>query len=522
MARSLVGGTPGDHVASYRSGGSRNAGPAQATWWSVEDPTVQLTDLLLLDGTPVTSVRLGSEGLLPAHYWPDGIKAAWLRVAGVAEPYLYRVNEGPAGPSGAPGGSDAAMAGWIEDEASQTRASLSGVVETAAETIAETVADAKIAPVTAALPGQIAAGAAPVARRESRQAVTRLALPSLMTSPPSITTTGPTPSEVFPAGAAYVRLSAAVINAATLVRARGSAIADFAGGDNGFTGAYGTLSTQTGKSQTWGVDFFFRGAGFSIYHKAAGKKYRVLVNGQPAQTVQTPAASGNYQVYVDFGSRAVRRVSIEFEGGFKLGGFQLLAGDSIWAAPVGVRGIVFGDSYVWGEGALSQLESFARTLGRALGWDDVWASGLPGTGYVSFGAEGASRTYGGRLATDFIPAAPDVGIIAGSYNDYNQTPAAIQAAATGLYAAIATARPDMPLYVIGAFQPTATPAAGLTAANGAVKAAALAAPNVRRFIDPTGWVNAANQALVTAGDNVHPSPEGHDYLAFRAAAEIAS
>ncbi|WP_028474100.1 SGNH/GDSL hydrolase family protein [Nocardioides alkalitolerans] len=136
MTRPLVGGTPADHVGTYTSGGQRNVGPAVATWWSFDDPTVQLTDLLTLDGDPVTSVRLGSEGLIPPHYWPDEVKLAWLKVSGIAEPYLYRVNEGPAGPvgaPGAPGGSDAETAQRI-NEGPLTKAALGGAVATQAMT----------------------------------------------------------------------------------------------------------------------------------------------------------------------------------------------------------------------------------------------------------------------------------------------------------------------------------------------------------------------------------------------------
>jgi lysophospholipase L1-like esterase len=139
VARTTFGGTLADYVVLPESGVYRRPGSVEVTVWDAQTGGTQLTDLLLLDGTPVTSLRTGSEGLIPAFRGPDEVKEAWYQVAGASQRQRIATGaRGPAGQDGAPGGSDAAMAAWINDEDSQTRASLSERVVAEATPIAAT------------------------------------------------------------------------------------------------------------------------------------------------------------------------------------------------------------------------------------------------------------------------------------------------------------------------------------------------------------------------------------------------
>ena len=82
MARTTFGGTLADYVVLPESGAYRRPGSVEVTVWDSQTGGTQLTDLLLLDGTPVTSLRTGSEGLIPAFQGPDGVKEAWYQVPG--------------------------------------------------------------------------------------------------------------------------------------------------------------------------------------------------------------------------------------------------------------------------------------------------------------------------------------------------------------------------------------------------------------------------------------------------------
>lgn len=128
MARTTFGGTLADYVVLPESGVYRRPGSVEVTVWSAQTGGTQLTDLLL-GGNPVTSLRTGSEGLIPAFQGPDGVTEAWYQVAGASQ--RVRIATGPQGPAGtpgadgAPGGSDEAMAAWVADEDSLTREALS-------------------------------------------------------------------------------------------------------------------------------------------------------------------------------------------------------------------------------------------------------------------------------------------------------------------------------------------------------------------------------------------------------------
>jgi hypothetical protein len=122
MARSTFGGTANDLVL-------RKAGPfwgppldaVTVTFWDSETGGTRYTDLLL-DGQPVSSVRSGVNGQLPAFQGPDGVAAMWADDGDDRHLLIDRA-KGEKGDTG-PGGSDADVAGYISTAGAQSAAAV--------------------------------------------------------------------------------------------------------------------------------------------------------------------------------------------------------------------------------------------------------------------------------------------------------------------------------------------------------------------------------------------------------------
>lgn len=182
----------------------------------------------------------------------------------------------------------------------------------------------------------------------------------------------------------------------------------------------------------------------------------------------------------------------------------------------------------------------AASLHARTGWE-IGQGGQGSTGYTNDGASSgdASKSVFGSPQRRAAIAAfePDIIIIIGSVNDGAATPAAVHAAATALYAALA----PTPLVVLGV-QPlglTGDPdLAQWDAINGAVREAATAAENVLVFLDwrSEDWLTGSGTAHDPHGDGnqdiyvgdpagtdlVHLNYFGQEYLASRIVDRIAS
>jgi hypothetical protein len=128
-------------------------------------------------------------------------------------------------------------------------------------------------------------------------------------------------------------------------------------------------------------------------------------------------------------------------------GVNVEPGDMVMGAPIrGPRVLVLGDSF----STPSPIKWHAY-FADALGWDDVWAAGVGGTGYVATNA-GASKKFYDRVASDVIAYAPDIVLILGSINDASQAAATVQAEAQACVQAIRAALPGC--LVIGGYNAT--------------------------------------------------------------------
>lgn len=210
------------------------------------------------------------------------------------------------------------------------------------------------------------------------------------------------------------------------------------------------------------------------------------------------------------------------------------------AADRSYRVAVFGDSWVEGALGVQELALWPNVLGRLLGVPAVARMGQGGSGYVAGVPEWNAKPYTDTTRLDRLVAyAPQLVIIQGSQNDDSATPAAITAAATAVYAAIANRLPDAQVVVVGPPRLNATPSAARLANRDAVKTAALAAPNVLGFVDQlganpdvTGWITGTGTSAAVAGngnadvvmgsDGAHMTAEGHAYFARRVFAAIVA
>jgi len=228
------------------------------------------------------------------------------------------------------------------------------------------------------------------------------------------------------------------------------------------------------------IEFLFDGTYVEIRGKGSGGKVRVRVNGDLVSL--TPVTFTNdgstYLLPITFATRAVRRITVEADSSFAFSGVRTGATDSVVPTQVkGPRVIVIGDSFTDGTGADGLGGTcWVTRFAQAMGWADVWKSGVGGTGYLNAGT-GGRTTFRGRVASDVIAYAPDVVIVAGGINDTSSSQAAVQAEAALLYAQIRAGLPNAVLVVVSPFwrNGVETYTSALMGVRDGVKAAAVAA-----------------------------------------------
>jgi lysophospholipase L1-like esterase len=280
------------------------------------------------------------------------------------------------------------------------------------------------------------------------------------------------------------------------------------------------------------VSFDFDGQIFAMrcFGGTAGTgTWRVYANEQVSAD-QAWTGQGDRFVMVDFGSRARRRVVLEFDTFGEFGGLAKVKTDSLTAPVVQSSKIaIIGDSYSMGQGSLgsgnSAARSYAAVLARVLGFANYKVFGHGGTGWVKTSTPGAA--YSNRLA-DVIAYAPDVVIAQDSINDNGQSGvnAAKQAGLNTLAAGLPRAR-------IVSVSPLAVASLSTYATLTADMAAAAASVNVP-FVDyitaapvfGTGSTGATtgngNADYYQSGSQAnHPSQAGHDFIGRWLASQIA-
>lgn len=257
------------------------------------------------------------------------------------------------------------------------------------------------------------------------------------------------------------------------------------------------------------ISFLHYGTSFELaFQPSTNSTLSVKVDGQYADNATAAAVTetNQYRKYT-FSSAAWRRIDVIAEGGdtshFYLVGINIGPNDTIAKAPIrGPRVVLVGDSFT-----ASPL-NYPNAFAEAMNWDDVWGSGVGGSGYVATNGN-TVPTFGMRLAHDVIAYNPQVVGIIGSVNDDSSSYASIYAAALSVFQTLQSSLPNALIFA----SPTASGGVDQWTANhlrnkAAVKAAATAVGIL--WVDPleqpasgpllTGttpsWTNTAGQ---TAG-----------------------
>lgn len=168
---------------------------------------------------------------------------------------------------------------------------------------------------------------------------------------------------------------------------------------------------------------------------------------------------------------------------------------------------VIGDSWTdpaWG--GWGWEAGWPTLVARRLGLD-LANTGKGGAGYVS--PNGVGWTYPLQVDTR-AGAGADAVIVWGSVNDSAQTPAAVQAAASRVYAGVRALCPAAVLLVYGPQWWDTTPWPAMAGLTRAVRDAAQNAGAL--FVDPLMWMQGRADLIDGTG---HPTQGGHRLLADR-------
>lgn len=225
---------------------------------------------------------------------------------------------------------------------------------------------------------------------------------------------------------------------------------------------------------SFGASFMHTGTSFEIILGSTTTSFLIKVNDQYVSlTPTTIAGSGsalNYYKYAFSGS-ARRRIDII---GYNLSfcGVNINPTDTLSPAPIrGPRTIIMGDSFQ----VANLPQGISTAFGDVLGWDDVWASGVGGTGYLATNG-GTAPTLRQRFQNDVAQYAPEVIIFMAGQNDWNASSAsAIGAEVQTLFAEAVAAFPNAVIAAAPSFsRGVNTLSTAVINGKNAVKAAALA------------------------------------------------
>lgn len=262
---------------------------------------------------------------------------------------------------------------------------------------------------------------------KSRFAFTRSPVPAAVSPAPSVSLSAGSPTLARPfyaasgAGGQYVRSQS---GGSPWTVTRTIPMTSTAGGiaflsEPTITGGTGSVPTSRGQQQ---FSFMLDDSAFEVMTQSSGNRYYVRVDGEyvadtiatPATMYQTATAASQWRKF-DFGVRRLRRIDIIGGSGsdaLSFMGIAISGTGAIYPAPVrGPRVICVGDSFTG-----NSIHSWTHWFADAMGWDDVWPSGVGGTGLLNTNG-GTAKTFRQRLATDVLPFNPDIVLMHGGVND---------------------------------------------------------------------------------------------------------
>lgn len=264
-----------------------------------------------------------------------------------------------------------------------------------------------------------------------------------------------------------------------------------------------TLAGGTGTPAVVTVTQAFTGGADAVAITTAGS-YSATPSGTITQASTTGSGTGATFTSPFWASqqttRRLRRVRVIWTGYIQFAGVNVAASDNVLPWPVSPRVprmMVVGDSQqdTFVDYAGGQMGySIAQHLGLA---DAVTISSYGGTGYLSTNGIGLNWTDARRIA-DIIRQAPDIVLIIGSQNDWNQNTATLTAAVRTMLNTLLAALPNTLFVGIG---PVVGNSSTVNAANAIAAGWTGANDQGRvRFIDnfTVPWITGFGESAITA------------------------
>jgi hypothetical protein len=269
----------------------------------------------------------------------------------------------------------------------------------------------------------------------------------------------------------------------------------------------------------------------------AGTPYFVLTTPSTTTFTLSTTPGGSALSLVGDGSTTgvalarLRKIRYEFQqavGAF--GGVYVNPVDTVYANETGIHAAVIGDSTCVQTGATLSNGGWHVTLGKLLGWGDVWAIGIGACGFTVSSATGNITGSATRVA-DAVNCNPDIILIPSSQNDNGADGATLTAAALAAFQAYRAAFPGRPIICGGNHASASGPSAAAIANEAAVKAAfdawgdvnswwvpiisTTATGDAQPWIYGTGYLAHAagngNADVLVHSDGAHMSQAGHNY-----------
>lgn len=239
--------------------------------------------------------------------------------------------------------------------------------------------------------------------------------------------------------------------------------------------------------------------------------YTLFIDGEMVEPADlaTPISTGStdaYRLTVDFaGVSKPRRFRLYATRNMRFGGIRIAGRYNIWKVPyLKPFGVVMGDSYSEGNGAVPSSETQSTVLMHNLGVDCL-VDGIGGAGWTNSTAGDPAARIAAKIAT--LTRVPSVFIFALGYNNGTASdPNVIKPYMTAAFAALRAINPTMQIICMGPATPQGD-TAGLTAIAAAIKSRAQA--ESVWFVPSNGIVTPLNKDVFTGPDAVHPTPAGH-------------
>jgi hypothetical protein len=336
-------------------------------------------------------------------------------------------------------------------------------------------------------------GAVNTAAFADRQSATAgpAAIPPVMASPPTVTSSGANGSGVTAITSAVnipFVTSGVVTGPITISGPYTTTYQSQAG----YVGPASLSGTGNETCPCW-IEFDTDAATFDFYYLGSSSPtYRLFIDGE-AVTATTQAANGSTGVFhvlrVANGSRKARHILLESNS---MGVTSISIGPTDTMSPSAInrpRLAMITDSYGPNGDALMGLTA-TRMLGAS-----PWIDGSGGTGYNNDqGGSGGKVVYALRIPAVLAAADPDALVFFGGINDSTTT---LQADCLAAIRAARAIRPDLPIVVVGSENPAG--AGGSGPAKAALLQAAAQAGGAAFVSMVTGHIYSSSGALLQRG-----------------------